>query len=310
MIKTVIKNGPPGSGKDFVTEYLCQKNNWNHMEFKRQLFIETCERFNVSLKWFMEDYDSNKEIPQPILEGMSKRQSLIDTSENHIKLTKGKDYFGLCSADKLVDGVNVFSDGGFIEELVPVIEKSDSVIIVQIYRPGCSFDNDSRKYINPEDVLPYIDIDKVQWFKVNNASSKDYFKHVVEARLSDMLHKTRKSAATILTRQPNTNEDGIITNISDIDDNQIKLLDANHLLSMIELCQTFDDLIFVFKCLVAKNYHIKNDRDITWDSNFFLEVLLDIKNKPRYINYLDLRVFTRSYGLRSMVKALCNMENN
>lgn len=189
MIKTIIMNGPPRSGKDRAAKFLCYKYGWNHMEFKHQLFVETCERFGVSLDWFMENYDMNKDEQQAELEGMSKRQALIDTSENNIKLSKGKDYFGVCSANNLIVGVNVFSDGGFVEELTPIVEKSDSVIIVQIYRPGCSFDNDSRNYINYIDLVGKVDTDKIQWLKVNNDSTIEHFENMIDVQISHILNK-------------------------------------------------------------------------------------------------------------------------
>lgn len=301
MINTVIMNGPPRSGKDHAAKFLCNKYGWNHLEFKHQLFVETCERFGVSLSWFMEDYDTNKDEPQAELEGMSKRQALIDTSENHIKLTKGKDYFGVCASNKLVEGVNVFSDGGFVEELQPIVEKSDNVIIVQIYRPGCSFDNDSRQYLDESVLRGKLDTRKISWFSVNNATSKKYFETVVDNQVRCILDgETRKEAEAIVA---------LSKSLVDDHSKAYKLIEAESLLGMIQLCQTLSDLIFIFRCLVSKNYHISH-RGVIYDSADILELLEQLKMIRRELPYnFAYKPFTRAFGLQAMVKSLCELKD-
>jgi len=60
----------------------------------------------------------------------------------------GKDYFGNIAAEKLCYGLNVFSDGGFLEEIEPVYKQCDGqMMIIELHRPDCSYESDSRSYI-------------------------------------------------------------------------------------------------------------------------------------------------------------------
>ena len=148
-----IFNGPPGSGKDEACYFLKVNCAYKHLQFKDQLFIDTAEHFDVSLKWFLADYNNRalKETPMSELNGMSKREALIHVSENIIKPKYGKEYFGVKTAEKVDPSLNYcFSDGGFVEEIHPLINKlgRDKICIVQLYRTGCSFSSDSRNYID------------------------------------------------------------------------------------------------------------------------------------------------------------------
>lgn len=149
----VIFNGPPGSGKDEACHFLKTNYGFKHLQIKDQLFIDTADYYGVSLEWFMHGYNDRtlKEFPRDELGGLSKRQALIHVSENVMKPKHGKDYYGRKTAEKM-DQVSsyCFSDGGFIEEILPVINTigQDNICIVQLYRIGCSFSSDSRNYIN------------------------------------------------------------------------------------------------------------------------------------------------------------------
>lgn len=148
----VIFNGPPGSGKDEACAFLKSNYGYKHLQMKDELFVDTAEYYGVSLEWFMNGYDDRtlKEYPRDELGGVSKRQALIHVSENIMKPKYGKDYYGRKTAEKM-DSVSsyCFSDGGFIEEILPVINTigQDNICIVQLYRTGCSFSSDSRNYI-------------------------------------------------------------------------------------------------------------------------------------------------------------------
>ena len=152
-----IFNGPPGSGKDEACHFLKTNYGYTHLEFKDQLFKETFKFFGVSEGWFMEGYDdrSIKEMPVPQLRvngnALSRRDAMIYVSEKFIKPKYGKDYFGVKTAENVNKTDNYcFSDGGFVEEIHPLINKlgHDKIRIVQLYRTGCSFSSDSRNYID------------------------------------------------------------------------------------------------------------------------------------------------------------------
>lgn len=148
-MKTLLFQGPPSSGKDTCVGIL--KNLYplrvNHLEMKTQLFIDTCKTFNVELDWFMDGYDQNKGEPMVELENWTKRQALIHTSENIIKPAFGSDYYGKKAAERLTPHrINLFSDCGFPEEIVPITEAS-MCVLVHVVRPNTSFKNDSRRYV-------------------------------------------------------------------------------------------------------------------------------------------------------------------
>jgi hypothetical protein len=148
-----IFNGPPGSGKDEACHFLKRYYGYKHLQFKDQLFVDTAEHFGVSLNWFLSDYQDRtlKEITRPELNGMSKREALIHVSENVIKPKHGRDYFGVKTAERVDPELDYcFSDGGFIEEVHPLINRVglENICIVQLYRTGCSFSSDSRNYID------------------------------------------------------------------------------------------------------------------------------------------------------------------
>lgn len=178
MTRVVILNGPAGSGKDEAASYLQAKGNttlgvpFAHQEFKKRLFDITKTIYNVSDEDWNNLYTrENKESSSDLLRGLSPRQALIFVSEEVIKPKYGSQYFGNAAVECLKHNhVNVFSDGGFIEELRPIISKIgvSNVLVLRIFREGCSFAGDSRNYL-PVDVGPIVvDI-------LNNGTKEEYY---------------------------------------------------------------------------------------------------------------------------------------
>ena len=156
----IIFNGPPGTGKDEACLFFKQRG-FTHLSFKYHLFRATTEFYDVSLAWFMEGYDdrSIKERPEHRLDGFSRRQALIFVSEEVIKPRYGKDYFGAMAAKEMeLDGNYCFSDGGFMEELIPIINtiEAENISIVQLTREGCDFSSDSRRYFDGNLTEEYV----------------------------------------------------------------------------------------------------------------------------------------------------------
>ena len=156
----VIFNGPPGSGKDEAASYY-KKLGYKHLSFKYVLFKETISFFGVDEEWFMNGYNdrSIKERPEDLLEGMSRREAMIYVSEEITKPALGQDIFGISVANEIKDGVDyVISDGGFVEELVPLINRvgTENILLVQLTREGCDYSSDSRRYFNGNLVNQYI----------------------------------------------------------------------------------------------------------------------------------------------------------
>lgn len=156
----VLFNGPPGAGKDIAADFFKEKG-FKHLSFKYQLFKETIRYFGVEEHWFMEGYNNreHKEMPTSLLGGFSRREAMIHVSEKVIKPRQGLDYFGNLVADEIEPDKNYcISDGGFIDELVPVINKvgTENFVLVQLTRDGCDYSSDSRRYFDGNVIFTYI----------------------------------------------------------------------------------------------------------------------------------------------------------
>ena len=156
----VLFNGPPGAGKDAAADFFKEKG-FKHLSFKYQLYQETIKYFGVDEHWFMEGYHNReiKEMPTSLLGGFSRREAMIYVSEKVIKPKKGLDYFGLQVAEEIdLNKDYCISDGGFIDELVPVINKvgTDNFVLVQLTRDGCDYSSDSRRYFDGNIEWVYI----------------------------------------------------------------------------------------------------------------------------------------------------------
>lgn len=156
----VLFNGPPGAGKDAAADFFKEKG-FKHLSFKYQLYQETIKYFDVDERWFMEGYHNReiKEMPTAFLGGFSRREAMIHVSEKVIKPKKGLDYFGLQVAEEIdLSKDYCISDGGFIDELVPVINKvgTNNFVLVQLTRNGCDYSSDSRRYFDGNIEWVYI----------------------------------------------------------------------------------------------------------------------------------------------------------
>jgi len=166
MGKVILLNAPPNAGKDVVAEEFRRVLGVAHRQFKGKLF----EIAKVISGLTDEEWDAIytrelKEVPDERLWGLSPREFLIDISERMIKPLAGKDYFGEilgkeCSY-RLADGLDVVvSDSGFNEEAEALcrIVGAENVYCVRFLREGCSFDGDSRNYVDTPMITNYIDL--------------------------------------------------------------------------------------------------------------------------------------------------------
>ena len=184
----LIMNAPPGAGKDtlagdddwcqlvgdiLLADYQFDKGGQfqcdvEHISFKSGIFDILSSVLHVALDFddaneFYDRYYDRclKEQPWDKLGGMSPRQLMIFLSENFMKVVFGKNVFGkfsarLASSYVYATGgtVYVFSDGGFAEEVNEVVKSvgAENVYVLQWKAEGCSFDNDSRRYLDFDDV--------------------------------------------------------------------------------------------------------------------------------------------------------------
>lgn len=209
----LVFNGPPGSGKDEACEYLAAKG-LIHKSFKEPLFKMTSTVFNVDHDWFMSGYNDRnvKEAYDEKLK-MSRREAMIYTSEGVIKPLHGKDFFGKAFADSmLLCSDYCSSDGGFVEEITPVINKigKNEIIIVNLFRNGRDFSSDSRKYLLTDNVISVLgskakttdnfEIDQrlsgVGSYRVHNNGTIDEFRNYLDSIYEKEKNVRRKRSKT------------------------------------------------------------------------------------------------------------------
>ncbi|CAH9014623.1 putative ATP-binding protein [Vibrio phage 277E43-1] len=215
MLKVIVFNAPPRSGKEVAAKAVMKCINTldsnlvaHHREFKDELFKVAANALDISVEDFLRDYDSKvkdvvaskylfnvdentwwKDVPIYDVNGKlySKREWLIHVSENVVKPSFGKDAFGKMFVNSLPkEGVVAVSDGGFPEEIKPVIDHvgAENITIVRIHREGCDFSNDSRNYLTQgmfEDKIAFLDIE--------NNSTLDKFEADVVHILGNILNE-------------------------------------------------------------------------------------------------------------------------
>lgn len=156
----ILFNGPPACGKDHAADFFKAKG-YKHLSFKYRLYEETIKYFNVDKEWFMDRYENRdlKEVRCQDLGHMSCREAMIYVSEKVIKPRMGLDYFGKLVANEIdLEKDYAISDGGFIDELLPVVEKvgKENFRLVQLTREGHDFSSDSRRYFDGNITKEYV----------------------------------------------------------------------------------------------------------------------------------------------------------
>ena len=160
----VMLNGPPGSGKDFAAQTLVEADDLSvsHHKFAEPLKDMACALLEIDNKTL----EMSKK--QPIgLYGVTVRQLLIDMSEKWMKPCYGKDIFGKIAAERVAESMQltdhfgeepydlyVFSDCGCDSEVNHVLKLfgNENAILIRLRRDGCTYEGDSRSYIELSDV--------------------------------------------------------------------------------------------------------------------------------------------------------------
>lgn len=154
----VAFNGPPRSGKDTLAAMVVDAME-RQIDFAPAIFLESLSNPLRSIACAMvnrlysaESYEAFKEEYFERLDRTG-RQLMIDASESFLKPTYGQTIM----ADLLIQRVRGYPqnslvlvrDSGFQVEVDPLIQEfgSDNVLVVQVHRQGCDFQNDSREWV-------------------------------------------------------------------------------------------------------------------------------------------------------------------
>lgn len=173
MVKVVFFNGPPGSGKDtisnMVSDHLsqsCRATSDRHLHqfVPKQLKAAEPLKRAVHATFGRVYQEFQKEIPQDELLGMTPRKMYITFSERMFKPVFGENFFGSLLAQKIIklpsDSLVLISDCGFQSEVEQVVKAvgEKSCILVRLHREGCDFLGDSRGYVSYPSIVG-IDIE-------------------------------------------------------------------------------------------------------------------------------------------------------
>ncbi len=159
--KVILFNGPKGCGKDDAVKH-CQMDvldaTSSHIKMAHPLYYGIQELFSIDSDDWYYNYNYRKDIPSPLLMGMSPREALIWLSEEIMKPKFGSDFFGNVAGRKVVkffnkepDGIVLMSDAGFNDEVKAMVNMvgSEYCYLVRIYN-NSDFTGDSREYVDPQ----------------------------------------------------------------------------------------------------------------------------------------------------------------
>jgi len=182
-IKVLILNAPSRSGKDTLANWIVDNlPNTAHLKFATFLKNMTHKLYDILGESNL--FEDSKDIPNPSFFGLTPRQAYINLSEKYIKPIHGFEFFGerlveeIFKQNRWIDNnlkFFVISDGGFIEEIMPLIKKfgCDNVKVLPLIRSEYTFEGDSRNYVD-YDTLAELGV-KVYPFLINN--NLDSFLH-------------------------------------------------------------------------------------------------------------------------------------
>lgn len=223
----VIFNSPAGSGKDTAADMLYGYfNTGNRINFKDTLYQDTAEYFNIDVKDLVEYHSdrSLKDIPNEMFRKYDKhslkqyffallfvigavfnirylmslgyyssREALIHVSEDIMKPKYGQDYYGRKFLEKVESSPERYSfaaDGGFADEVLPLLDAGYQVVVAQLERSGATFEGDSRTLLNEDDFEAYNNIKFTTI--INNGSLDDLYDNIREFAFDLVLNTTKE----------------------------------------------------------------------------------------------------------------------
>lgn len=184
-MRAIFVNGPPRAGKDLATQAIVQA--FPEGTYKKK-FAAPLERaikafFDLGFLEYGELREKQKGTPAAALLGKSMREVMISLSEDWAKKFYSPSVFGTLAAQTLPvrprnHALVVFSDCGFQEEVTIVADhlKRKNCLILQVRRDGCSYEGDSRNF---------IELEGVELRTISNVGSKERFQQDVVKCVKD-----------------------------------------------------------------------------------------------------------------------------
>lgn len=176
MTKIVLLNGPPGSGKDEAARALCRDElQIAHKKFAGKLKRDLVCILDLPKTWNQMEVSADRWKDTPNTQhcyGYTPRELAIWYSEDCIKPKLGKDFFGKVLSREIKGSparMVVISDSGFATEAAVLVKDfgKDNVLLIHLQRDGCTFEGDSRSY---------IELDGVTTIEINNRHDKDMYR--------------------------------------------------------------------------------------------------------------------------------------
>lgn len=152
--RIILLNGPPRSGKDEAAKIILEKHNTSQSKSAEIIRLaDPLLQYLYSSFPQVIDYEAQK--ADPICDGLTPRQCIINYAENVMKPNYGNDVFVNIAIDRIKNSENsifVVPDFGFDEEFNGFIKFAQNygdieIILIKMYRTGRDFRNDSRKYV-------------------------------------------------------------------------------------------------------------------------------------------------------------------
>lgn len=154
MINIILLNGPPGSGKDTVSDIL---KDW-YPNMRQEKFANP---IRAAIRAFHGWTDDQLEHYKR-MDGTT-REEMMWFSEKVVKPIHGPNYFATACAERIERGTDTtefwcISDCGFQHELdafcaqIRQVDQEAELTLIRISRPFCSYLGDSREivYLDPE----------------------------------------------------------------------------------------------------------------------------------------------------------------
>ena len=176
--RIVLLNGPPRSGKDTAASHLVPYFAFQKMKFAAPLKRAVAGLLDMSVTALEEHKDNqfnilSKESYVEIDNYGTKRTEygpkdaprrlLIDLSESFLKPKYGDTFFGRLATREINRSsynLIIFTDSGFATEasVITRLYRRENVLLVRLHREGCTFENDSRSYL--QDIAGHeVDVD-------------------------------------------------------------------------------------------------------------------------------------------------------